>query len=85
MSDELKLRCLGCGRMEAGVLGDPTDIAPSIHCGHCPPWTCEWCGEICSMEKSCSCWISLEGMAMADIKGLFALDGLSLEIGGDPA
>lgn len=80
MDDVPKLRCLGCGRMEAGVLGDPTDIAPSTHCGKCPPWICEWCGVETSMTNPCSCWISLEGMPLADIKAIFAEADLSVGV-----
>lgn len=70
--------CLGCGRTAIGKQGDPTDVGPSRHCSHCPPWPCEDCGETCSSETLCSCWISLRGLPLADIKGLLALGDLSV-------
>lgn len=79
------LICKGCGTTANGPHGSPTDVAPSSHCGNCPPWDCEWCGQLNDMLNPCSCWISLEGMALADIKALFASDesdGPSLSIGG---
>ncbi|NED75337.1 hypothetical protein G3I51_24040 [Streptomyces sp. SID9944] len=48
---------------------------PSLHCGDCPPWTCEDCGQTCSMQEPCQCWIVLDGMSLADIKAVFAADG----------
>lgn len=50
------------------------------HCGSCPPWTCDECGQPCSMADPCACWISLEGMALADIKALFAAIDLGLTL-----
>lgn len=79
-SEDLKLRCLGCGRMESGTLNDPTDIAPSTHCSKCKPWTCEICGEICTIDNLCSCWINLEGLPLADIKGYLAAGNLSCDV-----
>lgn len=41
-SNELPhLICKGCGATAVGPLGNLTDIAPSAHCGNCPPWECE--------------------------------------------
>jgi hypothetical protein len=48
---------------------------PSEHCGECPPWTCETCGQECSAAKLCGCWVQLADLATADIKALFAADG----------
>lgn len=63
-------RCLTCGH-PAGA-GYPQPIA----CGHCPPTTCEVCGGInhLATDRSCSCWVSLEGMRLADVKALLARD-----------
>lgn len=37
------------------------------------------------MANPCACWISLEGMALADIKGLLALGELGLSTPTLPA
>ena len=68
------LACKGCGRTKPGPTGDPTDLFPSEHCGHCPPWICEACGETCSFASPCGCWISVDGMPIADLKALLAAD-----------
>jgi hypothetical protein len=34
-----------------------------------------------SLAEPCGCWISLDGLPLADIKGLMALGGLSVEHG----
>lgn len=70
--------CLGCGRTATGSQGDPTDLAPSQHCGECPPWRCEDCGEMCSATDPCPCWTSLDGLPLADIKGLLARADMSV-------
>lgn len=66
--------CDGCG--------SPTDPRNprSSHCSNCPPWPCSTCGEMCTTTDLCGCWVSLDGMALADIKGLFAKGGLSVEV-----
>lgn len=71
--------CLGCGATAIGPQGDPTDVAPAQHCGNCPPWICDDCHGPCSTGAMCPCWISLEGLPLADVKGLLALGGLSVE------
>lgn len=63
-------RCQRCGH-DAG-LGSPQ---PSS-CSHCDPVPCADCGGL--DDRICSCWISLEGMPLADIKGLLALGDLSV-------
>ncbi|MEU3613456.1 hypothetical protein ABZ725_14230 [Streptomyces sp. NPDC006872] len=68
------LACNGCRRTKPEPTGDPTDLFPSEHCGDCPPWTCETCGETCSAAALCSCWVSFDGMTTADIKALLAAD-----------
>jgi hypothetical protein len=69
------LSCRGCGAVRTAPCGDPSDLFPSEHCGDCPPWTCEHCGETDSMAAHCGCWIDLTKMALADVKALFAADG----------
>lgn len=75
------LTCLGCGATKPGPTGTPTDIYPSEHCGECPPWRCGDCGEMSSASNLCSCWQSFDGMALADIKAVFAADG-TFSLGG---
>jgi len=78
VSETAHLTCYGCGATAVGPQGDPTDIAPSSHCGKCPPWVCEDCGESSSSAEPCRCWTSLDGLPFADIKGLLALGNLSI-------
>jgi hypothetical protein len=75
------LTCLNCGATKPEPDGTPTDLYPSSHCGKCPPWKCEDCGEMSSAADLCSCWKSLDGIALADIKAVFAADG-TFNIGG---
>lgn len=75
------LTCLNCGRTMRQPDGTPNDLYPSEHCGQCPPWRCETCGEMSDTENLCSCWISLEDTPLADVKALFAADG-TFNIGG---
>jgi hypothetical protein len=78
------LACLNCGATMPSAASPPetpVDVTPSGHCGDCPPWRCEDCGETCSAAAPCSCWIKLGGMPLADIKALFANDDV-LAIGG---
>ncbi|MFF7476574.1 hypothetical protein [Streptomyces sp. NPDC008092] len=75
------LACKGCGATKPEPDTTPTDLFPSEHCGECPPWTCGDCGEQCSAAALCSCWIRFNGMALADIKAVFAADGF-FSLGG---
>lgn len=75
------LACTGCGATKPGPTGDPTDFFPAERCGDCPPWRCKDCGQMCSASDLCPCWISFEGMALADIKAVFAADG-TFSVGG---
>ena len=61
--------CQGCG-----IPVSPDGFAPQ-HCQYCPPWDCADCGGKSSVLSPCSCWASLEGMQVADVKALFATDG----------
>ena len=68
------LHCVGCG--SEIIRNDPSDFpAPILRCGDCPPTRCEVCGEMDAMDRRCSCWVALDGMAPADIKAIFAADG----------
>jgi hypothetical protein len=70
------LRCVGCGATKPSPTGDPTDFYPSEHCGECPPWQCADCGGTCSAADLCSCWIVLADLPLADVKAIFAADGM---------
>lgn len=76
------LTCSGCGETTSKLPNNPTAIEPSDHCGKCPPWTCETCGEQSSAAALCSCWIQLDQLAPADVKALFAGDG-TFNVGTD--
>lgn len=69
------LTCRGCGATKPEPDGTPTDYFPSEHCGECPPWRCDDCGEMDSAAEPCGCWIDVTTMPLADIKALFAADG----------
>lgn len=75
------LACTGCGATKTEPDGTPNDLFPSAHCGDCPPWTCVTCGEPCSAQALCPCWISFDGMTLADIKAVLADDG-TFSVGG---
>lgn len=87
MADDLRdpiLACRGCGRTKPAPTGDPTDLFPSEHCGDCPPWTCETCGNACSAAALCPCWTALDGLPLADIKALLAAADLSVTVNRGP-
>lgn len=69
------LACKGCGATKDHLTGDPSDVFAAEHCGECPPWRCDGCGEMDSAANHCSCWIDITTMAPADVKALFAADG----------
>lgn len=52
---------------------------PGVPCGkvHVPGSPCDYCGDPTPMtgDPCPKCWISLQGMALADMKALFAADG----------
>lgn len=73
------LVCTGCGRTEPYPTGLPWDLNPSEHCGKCPPWRCEDCGEMSAAHALCPCWARFDNLPMADIKGLLTLDGFQLD------
>jgi hypothetical protein len=75
------LACKGCGLTKPEPTGTPDDFFPTEHCGACPPWTCETCGQTCSAAALCSCWLGFDGMTLADIKSVFAADG-TFSVGG---
>jgi hypothetical protein len=69
------IHCQGCGAA-SGSYWPETPIPD--HCEKCPPWICDGCGQPCSISAPCSCWISLEDVALADIKALFAASDIDL-------
>jgi hypothetical protein len=74
--------CLNCG----ADVGD--DMPRPAHCGQCPPWECDGCGQMITSDNLCACWVDLTGMPIADIKALFAATDSQLSIdpiiGGAP-
>jgi len=74
------LTCRGCGATKPAPDGTPTDHHPSDHCGQCPPWQCETCGEMCSAAALCSCWLRIEDLTLADVKALFATIDLGVSL-----
>ena len=73
-----------------GVCGSCGSTLPDGHpvgdyCQQCPPHRCAQCGGMDSTQNACKCWIDVADIAFADLKGLFARDGVGLDIGGDPA
>jgi hypothetical protein len=69
------VRCRGCGDED----GAPAGSHPrSSRCGKCPPQICPDCGQMDSWTAKCSCWIEIDGLPLADIKGLLALGDLSV-------
>lgn len=67
--------CTGC-HADLGE-GSP----PAHQCNHCGPVPCATCGGTNDLAtgESCPCWVSFEGLPLADIKGLLAGLDLSLE------
>ncbi len=71
--------CTGCGHDDrVPAAHQPPTTA---HCGNCPPSTCEYCGGVNTWSTGdlCGCWTSLAGLPLADIKGLLAEVGLSVD------
>lgn len=58
------------------------------YCSYCPPTICVTCGGKNSLRpedySSCACWTDLRTMPLADIKAIFARDGLSIDIQPEP-
>lgn len=48
---------------------------PSCRCDRCPAIECEDCHE--PDDRTCSCWVSVEDIPFADLKGLFADMGIN--------
>lgn len=71
--------CTGCGSTKPEPNGTPTDFYPAEHCGKCPPWACEECGEMSSAAEPCGCWVMLDTLPFADQKAIFAVNGWSLD------
>lgn len=70
--------CQNCGHISSD---SPEDSPPNpSHCGNCPPWICDGCGQTCSFAELCVCWIPLDDMALADIKAVFAASDMSIDL-----
>ncbi|AGM28164.1 hypothetical protein MASS_1562 [Mycobacteroides abscessus subsp. bolletii 50594] len=70
------INCLGCG----SEVGQDGQCPRPEHCGNCPPWDCDECGQQCSISTTCGCWIFFEGMNLADIKAVLAAADLSVNV-----
>lgn len=64
--------CKGCGHLVPNGEGS---TPPPDHCGNCPPWVCDGCGQLDSMTQPCSCWVAVDHLPLADLKAVFASDG----------
>ncbi len=74
--------CTGCGSSDYGQWydGSGPGVAVTEHttpswCDRCPPRRCDDCGEDRTLTRLCSCWLPFDGMALADIRAVFAADG----------
>jgi hypothetical protein len=70
-NDTVLVDCPTCET--AHLCGEDTAVLMGPRCMHCPPVTCDDCGE--PDDRTCSCWVSIEDMSLADKKALFAADG----------
>lgn len=66
--------CLTCGHPAGETAPQPT------RCENCPPETCSQCGKTnhIATNQMCDCCICVSDIHFADLKALFAADGLSL-------
>lgn len=64
--------CLRCGFEHS------TDNPQPSSCCHCLAVPCAICGG--PDDRVCSCWISLDGLPLADIKGLLVRGGFSVDL-----
>ncbi len=64
--------CQRCGH-DAGP-----DVPQPQSCGECPPAPCVGCGG--PDDRTCSCWVPVADLALADLKAVFAASDLSLEM-----
>ena len=71
-------KCAGCG----SAVGRDGECPQPTHCDACPPWTCDDCGGMDSMDNPCACWVSLGDLCLADLKGVLALGGLNVGTNG---
>lgn len=68
--------CTRCGT-DAGP-----DVPQPSACSNCSAVACATCGD--SDDRICPCWISLEGMARADIKAILTRGGFTVDMVGSP-
>ena len=74
--DPLPCYCGATYRVNDGVEYPRSSMT---YCEDCPPLPCKECGGGNNATQSCSCWKSLEDESLADLKGIFAGMGLSVE------
>lgn len=77
----MNARCAKGGH-DLGYNNDDGHVPPSNRCSQCPPVLCDQCGELDHIDALCKCWRSVADIPLADLKGLFAGSGLSLDIRG---
>lgn len=70
----------GCQRCGAD-LGPDVPPRPE-RCGQCPPQPCADCGA--PDNAPCFCYLHIDQLPLADLKGLLALDNISLVIEDTP-
>lgn len=76
MSHLIRCECQTCG---VACTGCCNGAHPAIErCSKCPPIRCDKCGRMDHAVNHCNCWVAIERMPLADMKGLFALSGLSV-------
>lgn len=66
--------CRGCGA-PANPANPPLD-----RCEACPPRVCPDCGYPDSFAAPCPCWVTVDGLPLADVKALLALGDLSVTV-----
>lgn len=70
--------CAGCG-VKALATWETVDLA-GARCIHCPALQCPDCGG--PDDRTCSCWVSIESLSLADKKALVAADA-TFDLGAD--
>lgn len=68
--------CTGCGHT-----GPDDGLPQRTMCPACPPRPCE-CGDSDSLASPCECWIDVTTLPLADLKGMLAHEGLSVDTAG---
>lgn len=75
----MNARCVQGGH-DLGYNNDDGHLPPADKCRQCPPVLCDQCGEMDHIDSLCKCWRQVSDIPLADLKGLFADIGLSIEV-----